>query len=176
METTPIDTSKIQLKDGFHSEGKEGRGLVLIIDSREQAPLIFREGVFEKSIVRALPVGDYGCEVNGKLIPIIGERKSLQDLFSTLGSKNYERFRREIHKAKELNIKLVLLIEGTMREVAVGYERSTFDGNSMLKKLAMLYVKYDLEYHFCSDRREMSRRIEDTFEAVQRWWKKEKKI
>lgn len=149
--------------------------LKLICDSREQKCLEFRAGVFDEIIRGTLNVGDYGAEVGESRIPIVFERKSLGDLFSTLGSSEYERFRREMHRATESNTKLVLLIEGTMRDVASGYERSTFDGDSMLKKLATLYVKYDLEYHFCCDRRVMSRRIEDTFQAVERLWKKEKR-
>lgn len=149
--------------------------MVLIIDTRENLKLSFNEGIFGEIRHNALSVGDYGCRINEELVPIIFERKNLADLFSTLGGPNYQRFKKEMQRAKEANIKLVLLIEGTMREVQAGYERSQFDGDSMLKKLATLYVKYDLEYHFCCDRRVMSRRIEDTFQAVERLWKKEKR-
>jgi hypothetical protein len=55
--------------------------------------------------------------------------------------------------------------------VAKGYKHSTFDGESMLKKLATLHIKYDLEYHYFNDRREMARFIEETFSAVERNWK-----
>lgn len=148
----------------------------LICDTREQRVLDFRPGVFDEIIRSTLSVGDYGAEINDARAPLAFERKGLGDLFSTLGSSEYDRFKREMQRAKDSGIKLVLLIEGTMREVADGYERSTFDGDSMLKKLATLYVKYDLEYHFCCDRRVMARRIEDTFQAVERLWKKERKL
>lgn len=149
--------------------------LKLLVDTREQKPLEFRERIFGEIIRSTLSVGDYGAEIDGSRVPIYFERKGLSDLFGTLGTSEYQRFKREMFRAVESNSKLILLIEGTMREVAVGYERSTFDGESMLKKLATLYVKYDLEYHFCCDRRVMSRRIEDTFQAVERLWKKERK-
>lgn len=150
--------------------------LRLLIDTREQKKLEFKSGVFGDITRVALPVGDYGCDVSDQRVPIIFERKGFSDLFSTLGSGEYDRFKREMLRAKELNIKLVLLIEGTMRDVAKGYDRSVFSGEAMLKKLATLYVKYDLEYHFCCDRYVMSRRIEDVFSAVARLWKKEGKL
>jgi len=60
-----------------------------------------------------------------------------------------------------------------MRDVSQGYEHSRFTGDAMLKKLAMLRVRYDLEYHFCNDRREMARHIEEIFSAINRNFKKE---
>jgi hypothetical protein len=80
----------------------------------------------------------------------------------------YERFKKEMERAKADSIKLVLIIEGTYSDVWNGYERSKIEGPSLLKKLATLYVKYDLEYVFCESRRVMARRITDTFLAVER--------
>lgn len=146
--------------------------LRLLYDSREQLPLDFRDGVFDEVQRATLSVGDYACEVDGGRVPIYFERKGFVDLFNTM-SGNYDRFKAELRRAASLNIKLVLLIEGSMREVAKGHEHCQFSGDAMLKKLATMYLKYDLEYHFCVDRREMSRRIEDTFESVARLWKRD---
>lgn len=121
--------------------------------------------------VRALSFGDYGAEIAGGLVPIVFERKGLGDLFGTM-TGGYKRFKKEMMRAKEANTPLVLLIEGTMREVGGGYEHSRFSGDSMLRKLAMLRVKYDLEYHFCESRADMARLIVDWFEAVDRNYKK----
>jgi len=143
--------------------------LKLLQDSREQLPLEFNDGVFEEIEIRGMPVGDYWLEIDGKEVPLCFERKSLGDLFSTMTS-GYARFKKELARAKEAGLTVILVIEGSMREVAVGYEYSRFSGDSMLKKLAMLRVRYDLEYHFFNDRREMSRFIEEIFSAVQRNW------
>ena len=43
----------------------------------------------------------------------------------------------------------------------------------MLKKLAMMRVRYDLEVHFFNSRREMARFIEEIYSAVIRNWKKD---
>lgn len=146
--------------------GKEAK-LVLKIDSREQKPLEFKEGVFEEVVVEGLPVGDYWAEIDGAEVPLCFERKGLGDLFGTM-TGGYKRFKKELARAKEFDLKVVLVIEGSMMDVYRGYKHSRFSGESMLKKLAMLYVRYDLEYHFFNSRREMARYIEDVFSAVRR--------
>ena len=146
----------------------------LIIDTREQDPLEFKPGIFDEIIREGVPIADYWCELDGVQLPLVFERKGFGDLFGTM-TGGYPRFKREMKRASENNIKMVLLIEGSMKEVYNGYLHSTFTGESMLKKLAMLYVRYGLEYHFFNDRREMSRYIEDIFSAVKRNYAKTKK-
>jgi ERCC4-type nuclease len=146
--------------------------MILMADTREQQSLDFSglEGV-EKVENVALPYGDYTAIIHDKPVPIVFERKGLGDLFGTMTS-GYERFKREMKRAKDDNIKLILIIEGSYSEVADGFEHSQFEGKSMLKKLAMMYVRHDLEYIFCESRRVMARRIVDTFSAVERNWSK----
>lgn len=147
--------------------------LKLIIDTREQKPLEFRPEIFDEIIIDGRPFGDYWIEIDGKEVPFVAERKGLGDLFGTM-THGYERFKKAMVRAKENNFTMVLLVEGSMRDVGKGYEHSQYDGNSMLKKLAMLRVKYDLECHFFNDRREMARWIEEHFSAIARHYKKEK--
>ncbi len=148
----------------------------LKIDSREQLPLKFRESVFDSIVVAGLPFGDYWAEIEVSEgvwheIPIVFERKSLGDLFGTMG-QGYERFKREMGRAKEAGCHLVLVIEGSIEEVHKGYEHSQIEGKSMLKKLAMLRVRHDLEVQFFNGRREMARWIEEVFDAVARNYSK----
>lgn len=142
--------------------------MILVCDTREQKMLDFSgiEGV-EKIEEMALSFGDYTAIVHGRPVPIVVERKGLGDLFGTMTS-GYERFKKEMARAKESNMKLILAIEGTYSTVWEGIAHSQFDGQSMLKKLATLYVKYDLECWFCESRRVMARRICDTFAAVEK--------
>jgi len=142
--------------------------MVIAQDSREQAPLDWKgiEGV-EKVEVIGLAFGDYQGFVNEKVVPIVWERKGLGDLFGTLGA-GHDRFRRELERAKQANFKLVLMIEGTYSDVWNGVEHSQMDGRVILKILATMYVKYDLEYHFCESRRVMARMIADTLLAIER--------
>lgn len=144
--------------------------MILLVDTREQKSLDFSglDGI-EKVEDIALAYGDYSALIGkeNKPCPIIFERKGFSDLWGTMTS-GYDRFKRELGRAKSDNVKLILIIEGTYSQVYDGFERSTFDGPSMIKKLATLYVKYDLEYIFCESRRVMARRIFDTFSAVER--------
>ena len=145
--------------------------LSLIVDTREQMPLKFKEGFFDEIRSEARPFADYWAEVDGKEVPLMFERKGQGDLFQTM-THGYKRFKRMLEKAEAVDSKVVLLIEGSMRDIAAGYPYSDFNGTSMLRKLAMLHVRYDLEYHFFNDRREMARFIEEEFDAIRRNFKK----
>lgn len=142
--------------------------MIITTDSREQSPLDFAgiEGV-EKVEVAGLAFGDYSAIVCGKVAPLVFERKGISDLFGTLGN-GHDRFKRELERAKQANFKLVLMIEGTYTDVWNGVEHSQMDGRTILKIMATMYCKYDLEYHFCESRRVMARRIADTFAAIER--------
>lgn len=133
--------------------------MVIICDSREQKCLDFSgiDGI-EKIETMGLAYGDYSSIVHGKPVPIVFERKGISDLFGTMTSGS-DRFKREMERAKADNMKLILIIEGSYTDVFGGIEHSQFSGESMMKKLATLYVKYDLEYIFCESRRVMARRI-----------------
>lgn len=150
--------------------------LVITCDTREQKMLDFSgiEGV-DKIEEFGLAYGDYSAVIDDKPVPIVFERKGLGDLFGTMGA-GYERYKKEMGRAKDANVKLILLIEGTYTDVWNGTERSQISGESMIKKLHTLYVKYDHEFWFCESRRVMARRIVDTYSAVQRCWLKESKV
>jgi ERCC4-type nuclease len=141
--------------------------LTLIIDSREQKPLEFKEGVFDEIVTRGVPTGDYWAELDGKELPLCFERKGLNDLFSTM-TGGYQRFKRELQRAEESKLKVVLLIEGSMLDVFNGVLYSDFSGESMLKKLGTMYVRYGLEWYCFNNRREMAKFIEITFSAFKR--------
>lgn len=141
----------------------------MIVDTREQKPLDIRPGgTISEVRVEALPFGDYGAEwETGKQMPVVIERKSIPDLWGTM-TTGYDRFKREMERAREAKFKMVLVIEGSLMDVYDGFERSAFKGDSMVKKLFTMWVKYDLVPVFCTDRREMKRFVIETFEAVGR--------
>jgi len=140
------------------------------VDSREQLPLQFRPEVFDEVVVQGMPFGDYWLQVGEKEVPLVMERKSLGDCYGTLFSSNYERFKRELERAKAVDCHMMFLIEGSIEDVWKGYKHSSVSGDTMLKKLAMMRVRYDLEVHFFNTRREMARFIEEIFSAVVRNW------
>jgi len=124
--------------------------VVILIDSREQRPLEFNH-----------PYKD------GFRPPIVFERKSIPDLFGTMG-KGYKRFRREIDRALEMDVKLVILVEGGMSRVLKGHRHSQMAGISILRKMLTLWIKYGLDFHFLKDRDEMALFISEYFCSIGR--------
>jgi len=145
----------------------------ILIDSREQLPLEFIDPYVTETEVIALPVGDYSCEYKeGWQCPIIFERKTVGDLFNTL-THHYKRFKREIERSKDMGVKLIILVEGSLTTVYEGIEHSKRGGETVVKQIFTLWVKYDIPtWYFCGNelniRFEMSRFIIETYSALGR--------
>ena len=77
--------------------------LDILQDTREQNPL----GLLYPVIRTSLDFGDYVCKQNPK---VFIERKSLVDLAGTL-SAGFERFCREMERAKEMDATIIVLVE-----------------------------------------------------------------
>ena len=145
----------------------------ILIDSREQAPLVFPiDGICTETKLATLDVGDYQAEyTDGTRPPVVFERKGLGDLFGTM-TAGYARFKREMERAQEQGIRLILLIEGTLTDVYAGHTYSQFAGSSCVQKLFTLWVKYDLYPVFCANRSEMSRYIIEFYAGIGRNYKR----
>jgi len=140
----------------------------IVIDTREQLPLKFNHPYITEIINTKLIIGDYSCILeNGVIIPYYFERKSMGDLFGTMG-KGYKRFKKEMIRAQENNIKLILIIEGSLLKVLKGSPHSTIEGIIIVKKLFTLWIRYGLISIFCKDREEMSEFIIQYFMAYGR--------
>jgi len=112
------------------------------------------------------------CILEDGFFPKISfERKSINDLYGTMGG-GYPRFKRELLRAKELQIRLFLIIEGSMTKVAKGHNRSAMSGETMIKKLMTLWIRYDLYPIFCKDRAEAVQYIYSFFCSI--GWNKAK--
>lgn len=119
-------------------------------------------------IHEALSCGDYGCQFeDGYRPPFYFERKSLGDLYGTM-THGYKRFKKELERAKSEGIKLFLLCEDSLQTVSKGYSHSSLGGDSLVRKLFTLRVRYDLEAVFCGSRWECKRYIIEFYEAVGR--------
>jgi ERCC4-type nuclease len=138
-----------------------------LIDSREQSALDFPSSEhLEWTQIVKLDVGDYGCVYkDNTLPPVVFERKSLADLFGTMG-KGYPRFKRELARAKESKVQVVLVIEGSLKDILKGYKHSKLRGISVLRKIITLRIRYGLEHHFFNSREDMSKYIVEYFERM----------
>lgn len=144
--------------------------MIILTDSREQSPLDFSSyNIVTDVITTNLKEGDYMCEfTNGYRPPVVFERKSVGDLFGTMG-KGYPRFKREMERAKRKDVKLILIIEGSLSRVLRGHKHSRrLKGPSVVMKLFTLRIRYGLETVFCKDRAEMVEYLVQTFSALGR--------
>ena len=138
----------------------------IIVDSREQLPLKFSHPFITEVIVQKLDVGDYGVEFEDKhRPPFYFDRKSIGDLFGTMGN-GYPRFKECIKRAQESDVRLFIIIEGTLTDCLKGYEHSSLEGVSVVYKLFTLWVKYGIIPVFCSSREEMASYIVNFYIAV----------
>jgi hypothetical protein len=101
----------IELKSNFNYDIKHTQNDFIkythneiVIDTREQQPLKFKD----LNIINSkLECGDYAKSLDSK---VVVERKSLGDFYSTL-SNGFDRFKREIQRAAEMGIYIVVVTE-----------------------------------------------------------------
>lgn len=147
--------------------------MIILIDSREQLALEFPKAKETRNV--CLKVGDYSaCFYEDHQISIVFERKSIADLYGTL-SAGYERFRREIDRAKKNNIRLIIIVEGTLSKVLKGYCHSSRNAISIVYQLFTLRARHNIETVFCKDREEMSEYISQFYIAHFKEWQDKQK-
>lgn len=143
----------------------------IYIDTREKQALRFNKDYISNVYSSKLPFGDYGCKVEGQTIPIVFERKSLGDLFGTLG-KGHDRFRRECNRATEAGFILAVIIEKPFKDVVVGYKRSKMEGISIVRTLFTLMIKHKIPFLCCNGRKEMADYISEFYYSYAKQLKK----
>lgn len=138
----------------------------IVVDSREQLPLKFSHPFITGVIVKKLDVGDYAVVFeDGHTPPFFFDRKSIADLFGTMGN-GYERFKKCIIRTHNQNAALFIIVEGALFDVLKGYEHSTIKGTTVVYKLFTLWIKHGVQTVFVNDRKEMSEYITQFFIAV----------
>lgn len=150
--------------------------MVILIDTREQVPLTFAKCEGVETIVQMLPVGDYSARGSRVVI----ERKSVADLYGSY-TANYDAERAKIVKAKELGLKFILAIEGSVFDIRSGYSywkngeqvESKRSGISMIRTLLTVSRKYDIPIWWCNSRKEMSFLIMEYLLADEKFTKTE---
>ena len=125
-----------------------------------------------------LPFGDYWAAFQDKVgnelneIPIMFERKSMSDLYSTFSSEvNIERHKEKVAKAERMDAKLFMIVEGSLSDLEEGVEHSQMEPQRIVKTTFTFFVKYGFMPIFCNDRNEMVRFMLHTWEAFGRNFK-----
>ena len=136
----------------------------IIVDSREQQKLWTKD-----VIVKGMKTGDYSVEYNGidYSDKIALERKSLSDLFGTLG-QGHARFKKELERARELEY-FAIIIDGSINNIYtknfVGAKYTRIQGYVIAKILFTLHIKYGINIFFGENRIGSKRIIKGIFEA-----------
>jgi ERCC4-type nuclease len=132
----------------------------IIIDSREQAPLDFKD-----SKIKKLNAGDYSIEGYEDKIAI--ERKSAGDIFGTLG-KGHKRFKKELERVKEYDYFGIYIEDSFENIYNKTFENSHFSkmhGFVIIAILNTLKIKYGIDVVFCNSRVSMKQQINEVFKA-----------
>jgi DNA excision repair protein ERCC-4 len=127
---------------------------LLIIDSREQDPLIFTHLESRRGMLRT---GDYsiaGCE---ELFAV--ERKSISDLVGCTMGENRERLERELHRIRGFKFKRLLIV-GSRSEIELGRYRSRISPKAVLGSLSACEVRFDVPVVFCPTAIQAAREVE----------------
>lgn len=140
--------------------------LTIICDTREQKELKFRG---YSTLTKKLEVGDYAPLGFEDKVTI--DRKSLSDLWGTLGEKKQKRLTKLKEASKNYDY-LGIYIEGSYTDVLTGnwpnYFRSKMKGYVIIDRLETIKLKYGIDVVFCNDRSEMQKRIKTIFKAYLR--------
>lgn len=131
----------------------------IIIDSREQLPLVFKHKSIKDTVKKGLVVGDYGAIFeDGFEPPMYFERKSIADLYGTL-SQGYDRFKREFERAKEKNLQLIIIVEKNLTNVLDGVPYSQRTPESIVYQIFTIFARYGIQTIFCKDRNDATEYI-----------------
>jgi len=133
----------------------------IVVDTREQKPLWKGEKIVRKK----LEVGDYSIKGYEKEVAI--ERKSLPDLFGTLGG-GHKRFKAELGKAIKYKY-FAIVIDGSYSSAYnkdfEGSYHSKMRGYVITSILFTLHMKYGINIFFSNGRIESKRIIKELFYA-----------
>ena len=120
----------------------------ILIDSREQAPYLFRGFDVETEVV-AIPVGDYSLPGFQDRVSI--ERKSLEDLIACLMGDNRDRFERELAKARYFDL-FAVVVEAPLSAVSRGQYRSEMKTQAALQSILTFQVRYRVAFVWAGNR------------------------
>lgn len=119
--------------------------LKIIIDTREQTPLVFDKEQAEVSI-GTLAHGDYSLQGFTDLITI--ERKSLPDLVACVGRER-DRFEKELLALRGYHAKAVI-IEASLKQIDHGGWRGQILPQHVRGSIAAWRVRHKLDFIYCS--------------------------
>jgi ERCC4-type nuclease len=146
MPTISVETDRIDAQRTLPALRSLGRLAdlhpVIVVDSREQEPLVFTR---LQAVTDTLYSGDYS--ILGLENTFAVERKSLDDLANCCLSSSRNRFEHELCRLRGFRFKRLLVI-GTRAEIEVQRYHSRIAPKAVLATLAAFEIRYDLPVVF----------------------------
>jgi DNA excision repair protein ERCC-4 len=118
------------------------RAPVVVIDTREQDPLVFERLA---SFRGTLQTGDYSVAGLQDLFSI--ERKTVSDLVGCCMGDNRDRFERELHRLRGYRFKRLLVV-GSEAGILAGQYHSNIKPAAVLATVCAFEMRYDLPVVF----------------------------
>jgi ERCC4-type nuclease len=151
---------------------KEGRGpFTVVIDDRERKPYPFdsiREGldlIAVPTLTRRIPTGDY--VVDGLEGEIVVERKSLEDLYATLGQRRKE-FEAEMIRMQSHRRAFVVVEAGWDVALLSPPIHSRLNPRTVSRTVIAWAVRYGVHFQFLPSRKAAEA---FTYRLLERAWK-----
>jgi DNA excision repair protein ERCC-4 len=148
----------------------------VVIDSREQANYTFQglradakqlcRPLVVQTVVRGLRSGDYSLAGHENAIAI--ERKSLSDLYGTLG-KGRDRFERELARLAEMRL-AVVMVEASWHEILTSPpDRSRLNPKTVHRSVIAWQQRFPNVHWWTAGDRRLAEIT--TFRILERWWR-----
>ena len=126
---------------------------IMLVDSREQSPLMFENYASEPA---TLTTGDYSLKGMESLFSV--ERKSISDLTGSL-TQGRERFTRELERLRGYEFRRLLII-GTRQQIQNHDYRSRAAPASILGSLNTFEIRYSIPVVFVESRSKAVEQVE----------------
>ena len=141
---------------------------MIIVDTREQKNAHILAYFDRHSIEykkQKMDVADYQIEGQDRLV--IDRKQNLDELSRNLMNRSdHSRFYKEVRRAKEQNIKMIVLCEHggqitDIKSVANWHSKySPVSGRSLMEEIYRVHIAYGVEFKFCQKRSTGKRIIE----------------
>ncbi len=131
----------------------------IVVDSREQTPLIFSRlaaRYLRGEEGEGLTSGDYS--ISGLEDQFAIERKSVADLVASV-TRERDRFSRELHRLRGYRFARVV-VTGTRAQIAAGEYRSRANPVAVLHSISALEARYGIPFVFAGDEHRAAGAIE----------------
>tara|TARA_R110000772_G_scaffold4303_2_gene15118 strand:- start:13356 stop:14276 length:921 start_codon:yes stop_codon:yes gene_type:complete len=92
--------------------------MTIMIDTREQTPFVYRNSISSK-----IDIGDYTAMGDDYDYTYV-DRKAKGDFISTLSKANFERFKKEMQRVRDLESQIYVVVEAPIKEIK---ERKSFN-------------------------------------------------